>query len=260
MMDDRQMAMDAEVWRECATMTGGADAWHALDPAELCMLAEERGGEQDAAADREALREEVFSGFMEYLFGDGPDPVCVRLRVSGLLECLAPTDFRMMRGALTWTHRRHVDRVLRRHAGRLESEGGRARLSVWLDSLRTETDVVCVGETIGKLIELLTSEGHRWRSTVAMCYALAKALRPHLIGGMSLEDVAVLGGDGGRATPCARVKRIYNKRVEKAGAKAPLVYYQKTKYAAESYAEAQQGNRNRAKRKGVVGRNAKTMP
>jgi hypothetical protein len=252
MMDDRQQAMDAEMWRECERMTAGADAWHALDPAELCMLAEEAGTEADQVADREALREEVFSGFMEYLFGDGPDPVCVRARVAGMLECLAPVDFGMMRGALTWVHHRHVEAVLRRRAARLEVESGRARLSAWLEDLRGEKDVVCVGETIGKMIELLTSEGHRWRSVVAMCYALAKALRPHLIGGMSLADVAVLGGDGGRATPCARVRRIYNKRVEQSGAKAPLVYYQKTKGAAAAYAEAQAGNRNRAKRKGVV--------
>ena len=78
-------------------------------------------------------------------------------------------------------------------------------------------------------------------------YAVAKAVDPGLIMDMSLEDLAALCLDGGRATTSARIKRIYNKFIEKNGGGKVNAHFQKSPETVKKYAKAQQGNHNRAK-------------
>jgi hypothetical protein len=210
---------------------------------------EEDAGER-AEAERYALRDEIFAGFMEYLFADGPEPSAVRARIAGIMGDLSETVAVRMHGPETWADAAVVAAVLRRHHGRLiHAEGrSRARLSVWLGDLARERDQEVVTGTLARLLALLVCEGCTWRAAVAQAFALAKALRPQLIGGMPLSDMARLCGDAGRATPCARVKRLYNARLAASGAKGTQAPYQKSAGAAAQYAAAQAGNSNRSKR------------
>lgn len=245
---DRMAAAEREMATGGDRLTAGATALHALSPAELAMLADDAPDAAGSAAEeRMALRDEVFAGFMEYLFGDGPEPGAVRVRIAGIMGSLAAETAERMHGPEEWSDAAAVGRVLRRHESRLATDGarGRAKLSVWLWELAAEDDQECVSSTILHLLGLLVSEGTLWRSAVAMAFALAKALRPQLIGDMSLADIAVLCGDGGRATPSARGKRLYNARLAGGGAKGSSAPYQKREGTVRKYRDAQQGNKNR---------------
>jgi hypothetical protein len=76
-------------------------------------------------------------------------------------------------------------------------------------------------------------------------YATLKAVRPDLLHDMSMEDIAVLCGDKGRATVSARVQVVYSKKVAKmrANAKASC---QKSASGRAAMAAAAKGNTNRA--------------
>lgn len=76
-------------------------------------------------------------------------------------------------------------------------------------------------------------------------YAVVKAVAPDHIGDMSLEDLAVLCGDGGRATTSARIKRIYNRYIEEAGGRSVSAPFQKSAETVGKYQAAQRGNHNR---------------
>lgn len=81
------------------------------------------------------------------------------------------------------------------------------------------------------------------------CYGLAKALNPELVYNMSCEDIAILSGDEGRATVSARIKRLYNEPVSKAGMKGSFLHFQKDSSAVAAYQKAQSGNQNRRGKK-----------
>ncbi len=83
-------------------------------------------------------------------------------------------------------------------------------------------------------------------SVLRRIFAITKAVRPELIGDMSLEDISVICADGSKATVSARIERIYNKPVAETGAKGVTAAFQKRSGA---YAEAQLGNKNRRKGK-----------
>lgn len=246
---------DRCLYRERGHLTAGASAFHQLDPSEIAMQIEEHDPKKHAVTERWALRNEVFSGFIEYVFADGPAPAEVRARLEGFFRSFHPELAERIHGELEWVSRETVAEVLRKHQGKLaaEAEAHRSRgsLHAWHRDLEGEIDFEAVRELLVELVKLMASEGRTWRHVTAVAYCIAKALRPSLIAGMSLHDIALLSGDeGGRATPQNRLKRIYNNRVEAAGFKACHVHFQKSEKAVRSYREAQRGNKNRLKKKG----------
>lgn len=231
----------------------GASAFHGLDPAQMCIALEDLSGPEHAIHERSALRAEIFSGFLEYLFADGPEPAEVRSRIEGFLQSFHPKLAAAIKGPQEWVDPQTVCEVLKKakYAAHLrakkEAAKSRGALSTWVKSLEAEGDLPCVGKTIVALIQLITSEAKTWKSLTATAYSIAKSLRPHLIAGMSLEDIAVLSGDSGRATPSHRGKRLISRRLEQAGAKSTHSHYQKSSEAVEKYRAAQMGNHNRQK-------------
>jgi len=92
----------------------------------------------------------------------------------------------------------------------------------------------------------LTEDGVHPLSLLKRVYATLKAVRPDLLNDMSMEDIAVLCGDKGRATVSARVQVIYSRKIQKmrANSKASC---QKSAAGRAAMAEAAKGNSNRAK-------------
>ena len=248
---DDEGAMDrAWMHHGASSDTYGAGATHALSPSEMTMLLEEHDPRSQAHAETErgALRCEIFSAFAEYLFADGPEPEQVRLRIAGFLESFAP--HLPITGPLCWVSAKKISSVLsqKRYAAHFRSlkTTSPASLYDWSCALDAEADLQGVRQIIVALIALLLSEGRKWRILVAVSYCLAKALRPHLLAGMSLHDIAILSGDSGRATPAERIKRLYNRRLAAAGYKACFVHFQKSAGACARYSSAQVGNSNRS--------------
>jgi hypothetical protein len=82
-------------------------------------------------------------------------------------------------------------------------------------------------------------------------FAIVKAIRPKLALKMSCAQLAVLCDDGkgrtsdGRATVSARIKRLCEEPIRKAGMRGCKAPFQKTETAGHAYAESAQGNQNR---------------
>ena len=80
---------------------------------------------------------------------------------------------------------------------------------------------------------------------------IVKAIRPKLTLNMSCAQLAVLCGDGngrssdGRATQSARIKRLYEEPIRKAGMHGCKATFQKDESAVAAYSHAQLGNQNR---------------
>jgi hypothetical protein len=81
--------------------------------------------------------------------------------------------------------------------------------------------------------------------------AVVKAIRPRLTLDMSCAQLAVLCNDGqgrtsdGRATVSARIKRVFEEPISKAGMRGCKASFQKTESAGEAYSAAARGNQNR---------------
>lgn len=245
--------LDRLALRHAARDTYGSAALHGLDPSEIVARLEESRLDPAAAAltEREALRREIFSGYIEYIFADGPDPEAIRLRIAGFIHAFSPETAARLHGPLAWTPAAAIRRVLRKptYRARLRSlrDGSQtAALSHWWTDLQTEIDQQWIARTIAEIIKFQLAEGATWKALVAVAYCMAKSFHPHLLGGMSLEDIAILSGDeGGRATPSDRARRLYNRRVAASGAKATSVPFQKSASTVLKYAAAQLGNTNR---------------
>jgi hypothetical protein len=248
---DAIAAADRALYSESGRITAGASAYHSLDPSEIVMRMEEFNPIEHAVSERWALRNEIFSGFVEYVFADGPDPCNVRQRIEGFFESFHPDLAAKITGEKSWVSAETVAAVLRKHSRKLaevrDSHRSRGSLSRWNEDLEREIDLETVRTMLVELVKLMASEGHDWRRVTSMAYCIAKALRPSIIAGMSLEDIALLSGDdGGRATPQHRIKRMFNERVQTAGFKGCRVHFQKSASVVEKYRAAQQGNTNRA--------------
>jgi hypothetical protein len=241
---------DRSLFRDSGRLTAGAAAYHALDPSEIAMRLEEFDPIAHAASEKWALRNEIFSGFVEYVFADGPAPVEVRSRIEGFFESFHPDLAAKIRGPHEWVSQAIVAEVLGKHTAKLaavqEAHRSRANLSHWNAEMEREIDLETVREMLVELVKFMASEGNDWRRITSVAYCIAKALRPSLIAGMSLADIALLSGDeGGRATPQHRIKRLFNDRVAAAGFKACHVHFQKSATVIEKYRSAQIGNKNR---------------
>lgn len=251
--EDPAAKIDRALYREHTRITAGVSAFHSQDPAEIVMRLEEAAADPTSLAvhEREVLRAEVFSGFTEYLFAEGPDPREVRRRVEGLLRSFLPELAAKIKGPVEWVAAPLIEQVICKHSAKIGASLSAASpnsgsLALWYRTLETEVDFEFIETTIVSLVRLLTAEGLTWRQVTSTAFCLAKALRPQLIADMSLEDIARLSGDlGGRATPSDRIKRLYNRRVEAAGAKGSFVHFQKSASAVAAMTAAQKGNTNR---------------
>lgn len=243
---DPDEALDYQAWRHGGELTAGAAALHPMDPAQIAMQAEEWDADSAEDAERWALSVEIFRGFLEYAFADGPDPRLVRARIAGFLDACGSDG----RGATEWVSGRKIEQVLARRAKKLaamhEAATSRGTLAAWWASLQAEEDAETVRRTLAAITGLLTTHGHgTWRKIVATAYALAKALRPELIAGMSLDEISTLSGDRGRATPQNRIKRIFRDAVEAAGHRGIHTHFQKSSSASEAARVAALGRRKK---------------
>lgn len=102
-------------------------------------------------------------------------------------------------------------------------------------------------EAFNRLMHFFFEDGPEPLAVIKRLFATAKAVAPHLLGDMSMEDIALLCGDGGRATVSARIKRIYSGKLERAGMRAVKAPCQKSADAVRKFREAQMGNTNRKK-------------
>ena len=250
---DQAAAADRLLFREGSRLTVGGNAFHQLDPSEIAMRIEEFGDLEHAASEREQLRQEMFCGLVEYIFADGPAPADIRSRLEGFFASFHPDLAAKIHGPVSWCAAETVAHVLHKHLKKLAEvracARGRGSLFVWSRELEAELDWEFAKQTLIRFVELLASEGKTWRNLVAVAYGLAKAFRPMLIAGMSLHDIAILSGDeGGRATPCDRIKRLVNRRIASAGAKGCNVHFQKSPETVKKYSAAQMGNTNRTRK------------
>lgn len=251
-----EVALDRAALRYAERDTYGSAAMHGLDPAEIVARIEERALDPMAGRreERMHLRNEVLAGFIEYSFCDGPSPDLVRRRIAGFIESFSPETTDRIKGPKTWVLPNKVHAVLRKPAYRaklaaLQDARHEGNLSAWWRELEAEIDTECVKSTIVAIIEFICRQGHNWKAIVASAYIIAKSYHPHLLAGMSLDDIATLSGDSGRATPSHRAKRLVTRTLEEGGCKATAVPFQKSATACQSYAAAQKGNHNRAAKK-----------
>ena len=105
------------------------------------------------------------------------------------------------------------------------------------DEMRDEVRL----ETFRGLMSFIFQSGPEPLSVLRHVFAVAKAVKPELIGDMSLEDISIICADGGRATVSARIQRIYNGTLAKAGMKETRAAFQKT----GNFSDPQRGNQNR---------------
>ncbi len=98
-------------------------------------------------------------------------------------------------------------------------------------------------ETFIKLLEFFFQNGPDPLQVLRNVLAVAKAVRPQVLGDMSMEDISIICADAGRGTVSARIKRIYNAKIEEAGGRPVLAPCQKT----GNYSTPQIANKNRKK-------------
>lgn len=150
-----------------------------------------------------------------------------------------------------------IDFVLRKNAdhmtcgtGALSGENPLQALMREESGVEDEQEWKIRGEAFWRFLEFVFEEGPEPLAILRRVYATTKAVAPHLLGDMSMEDIALLSGDGGRATVSARIFRIYNGKLKAAGMRGVKAACQKSDEARETYRQAQKGNRNRVKNQG----------
>jgi hypothetical protein len=100
-------------------------------------------------------------------------------------------------------------------------------------------------------VDYLFEEGPHPVLVYRRAAGIAKAIRPKLLMSMSAAQIAVLCDDGkgrtcdGRATVVARIKRLFNEPIKKAGMRGFKAPFQKSEDAGHSYSGSAKGNQNR---------------
>ncbi len=106
-------------------------------------------------------------------------------------------------------------------------------------------------KAIRGLLDYIFADGPHPLAVIRRVYGITKAVRPQCIVNMSLADLAVLSDDGrgrssdGRATQSARIKRIFEQPIKKAGMRGCKASFQKTDSACRNYSASAEGNKNR---------------
>lgn len=141
-------------------------------------------------------------------------------------------------GAQAHAGRTPLDELLSKEAGSADGDEGSA---VDMEYARQEI--------FHGLLGFFFADGCEPINVVRRVYSVVKAVRPDLIGDMSLEDMAVLLADGGRATVSARIKRVYNCLLDDNSEHSgkSRAWFQKSETARAAYQAVQQGNSNRSK-------------
>lgn len=263
-MDRGEEVLDRQALEEYGRSTAGLDAHHALAPDELAMMHEE-GGERDG--ERDALREEIFSGVCAYTMAKGAHPLLVMERMRALMERFgADTLKKMPECGGSWWDESAVGEVCRKFGEARKHSGGEDETSAFLLSvskkIREEGDAFFVFQSFRGLCRFWICEGTGWKNAFGVHMALLKTLRPALLTVMerrnghdvpvmmSLDDIAVLCGDAGKATVSARIKRVFNRKLEAQGMLGCFAHFQKSPEAVEKYRAAQLGNTNRRRKVG----------
>lgn len=142
------------------------------------------------------------------------------------------------------------DAVMRKHANALydvdvhtpldellarEAEEGGVLSSEEVQEVRAEAFIATM--------DFIYADGPEPLMLVRRILVLAKAIKPELLGGMSMEDMAILSDDSGRATVSARLERVYTRFLKNNGARVTKSRSQKKK--TSKYREAAVGNTNR---------------
>jgi len=159
-----------------------------------------------------------------------------------------------------------IDFVLRKNADHITAGLGSLEQESPLEALMRKEEGDLEGEewtirleAFHQVLEFLFAEGPEPLAVIRRLYGIVKALKPELTGNMSCEDIALLCNDAvqwdekkgewtaGRATVSARIKRIYNGTLQKAGMRAAKAPFQKSDEAVRTFREAQKGNQNRNK-------------
>ncbi len=238
-------ALDRKILQNYERITSGADFHHLRRPDELAMSHEEDG--DDDADDRDKLREEIFAAVCDFTLAEGPHPRFVMERMRSVMKRFDKESNRKMRGWCPWWDTASVQRVLLRHGDGTKSDEKLVKRTAVSMKMLEEINKQFVYRSLKGLCGFWVSEGHEWKKAVAVQFAIVKALRPVLIGSMSLDDIAALCGDAGKATVSARVKRLFSKRLEEGGMLGTFAHFQKSPEAVERYRAAQMGNHNRNK-------------
>jgi hypothetical protein len=237
-------AIDRRVLRDFERITSGSDFHHLRRPDELAILHEEGSSLED---ERDALREEIFAASCDFALSGGPHPLHVMQRIMSLMKRFDIETYRRMGDVKPWWNAEEVNKVLQGYYTRTGRQVEDLLLHTITKKITEEDDHKFVFQSFKGLCKFLVSEGYEWKKVVAVQFSIVKALRPFLLGSMSLEDIAVLSGDSGRATVCARVKRLFNKRLEAQGMLGTFAHFQKSPESVERYRAAQRGNHNRNK-------------
>jgi hypothetical protein len=262
--DRGEEVLDRQTLEEYGRMTGGLDAHHARAPDELAMMHEEG---DDMHAERDALREEIFSAVCAYTIADGPHPVRVMLRMRAIMQRFASDTLQSMAPLPNnWWDTGRVEEVCRKFYEARKRTGNEEETPAFLFSvsrkIREELDEFFVYQSFRGLCRFWICEGATWRGAVSVHMALLKTLRPSLLTVMerrngqdvpvmmSLDDIAVLCGDAGKATVSARIKRVFNRKLEAQGMLGCFAHFQKSPEAVEKYRAAQRGNTNRRRKQG----------
>lgn len=268
-------AMDAVIHHN--VLVGGGAQGHVVQTPYDVLVAKEGIPPLSSAE----LRGEVFHGLMGYIFADGPHPVDVVRRfyaalrgaewprlqevpavyyvelidgaVGGIRSDVLAAGYTAIMGADgAGSYGAEVESLMARSGERIEHyRQFREGYYPLADLLAVMSeDGVSAEVFFHGLFGFFTKKGVDALSVLKMVYVVAKALKEDLIAGMSLESLAVLTGDGGRATVSSRIIREYNRFIESEEGKVMKAHFQKTASVCDKYAAAQMGNKNRVKRRG----------
>jgi len=99
-------------------------------------------------------------------------------------------------------------------------------------------------EVIGAMLDFFCADGVHPGWVLRRVFAVLKAVRPQLLGDMSLEEMGNLFGET-RAAQSWRIKKMFTDYQRGKGAKSFKAAFQKSEAAVGSYSRAQKGNTNR---------------
>jgi len=253
-MTGREDPRDVAAYHAAQTMTAGAAAYHGRDPRQALEALE---AVPEDHLEQWVRRDEAYNGLMEWVFAAGPDPRRVARRLGQLAKLASPAlvaceAWWPKNVERPWDGRgAEVEEVLRgvtrrrrqRYGGGAAGDSQRA-WQYWESLCELGRD------TVRRVMRWWWAAGPTPVHPVRRVLGIAKASKPWLVHDMSLEEIAVLGLDGGRATVSARVMRDYNGTIEEHTSAKIRAPFQKTFSAAANMAAAQKGNTNRKTRPG----------
>lgn len=101
------------------------------------------------------------------------------------------------------------------------------------------------GDVLRQMLLFFYADGLHPGAVLRRVFAVAKAIKPELIGDMSLEELALMFGET-KAAQSWRIKRIFSDYQRQAGVKGFKASFQKSEAAVAAMSRAQRGNKNRS--------------